>query len=571
MLPDSPITQAVPLQLASSPVTATVVHLLTNSYVTLKDANGLICLTVQAANPLAWPNNFGVAVKQNAVNLADFDLSIVYNPPGGAAGMSAAPVLESLTDLSLNSAAPNYAVTKINSLSKFIRVPSAPPGAIPVGYPAAPTMLSSAGSTNLQDTGGTTYLTVQPTNALTWPPWFGVLAQGDLNNPAIFNLLVVYAPSSGVGVQVPVVVEQFNGVSLNNVGTKTASSTLVSVESFEGEPSLGLSAWDLTHYDARQATPEVTLASVLNGTTNWTPERNLLADSETDPHFVVEIESDGTAHLRFGDNVNGLRPASDSVFTASYRVGNGTAGNVGAESLTFFSGDPRISSCTNPLPASGGADPETPDQVRRRAPQAFMTQERAVTMADYARVARMNTQVDNAVATLRWTGSWYTVFITAEPQGAGNLTATLGRELKKNINRYRLAGQDIELESPQYISLSIELTVCVDPDYFRSDVEASLRQVLGSQRLPNGQTGFFFPDKFTFGQTVYLSPIYAAARKVAGVCSVVATTFEPQGVPTNVYLEQGEIPLGPFQIARLDNDPSLPDHGQLTFVMQGGK
>ena len=61
----------------------------------------------------------------------------------------------------------------------------------------------------------------------------------------------------------------------------------------------------------------------------WTPQPDLLADSATDAHFVVEVESDGTARLRFGDDVNGLRPESDSVFTAAYRVGNGTAGNVG--------------------------------------------------------------------------------------------------------------------------------------------------------------------------------------------------------------------------------------------------
>jgi predicted phage baseplate assembly protein len=223
------------------------------------------------------------------------------------------------------------------------------------------------------------------------------------------------------------------------------------------------------------------------------------------------------------------------------------------------------------MPASGGSDQETADQIRRRAPQAFLTQERAVTMADYERVTEMNRQVDNAVATLRWTGSWYTVFITAEPKRAGNLTPTLRRELKKNINRYRLAGQDIELEPPQYVSLRIELTVCVDPDYFQADVERSLLQVLGSRLLPNGQKGLFYPESFTFGQTIYLSPIYAAARKVAGVRSVVASIFEPQGVPTTIYLGKGEIPLGPFQIARLDNDPSLPDHGQLTLVIQGGK
>jgi hypothetical protein len=89
--------------------------------------------------------------------------------------------------------------------------------------------------------------------------------------------------------------------------------------------------------------------------------------------------------------------------------------------------------------------------------------------------------------------------------------------------------------------------------------------------LPNGQKGLFYPDSFTFGQTVYLSPVYAAARSVAGVTSVVATKFQPQGVNTSQYLTQGEIKLGALQVARMDNDPNYPDHGQLTLNMQGGK
>ncbi len=29
--------------------------------------------------------------------------------------------------------------------------------------------------------------------------------------------------------------------------------------------------------------------------------------------------------------------------------------------------------------------------------------------------------------------------------------------------------------------------------------------------------------------------------------------------------------LGQLQVARLDNDPSFPGHGQLTLAMQGGR
>jgi predicted phage baseplate assembly protein len=266
-----------------------------------------------------------------------------------------------------------------------------------------------------------------------------------------------------------------------------------------------------------------------------------------------------------------MSPAENTAFTAGYRIGNGLAGNVGAESLINFAGDPGIQSCINPIAAAGGVDPETTDQIRRRAPQAFLTQERAVTMADYATVTETNAQVEDAAAESRWTGSWYTVFIAAKPRNGSNLSASLNKTLTQYVNRYRLAGQDIKIEGPDYVPLEIELTICVDPAYFQAKVRTALLQVLGSGTQPNGQPALFAPGSFKFGQTVYLSPIYAAARLVAGVKTVTATVFQRQGVATLAYLQTGEIPMGPFQVARMDNDPSLPNHGQLTLVLLGGK
>jgi hypothetical protein len=194
-----------------------------------------------------------------------------------------------------------------------------------------------------------------------------------------------------------------------------------------------------------------------------------------------------------------------------------------------------------------------------------------VTMDDYATRTDEYPQVEAASAALRWTGSWYTVAITAEPTTGGDLTQTLRKSLIRYVDRYRLAGQDLMVDGPDYVPLELELTVCVDPDYFQSDVAASLQAVLGSGELPDGQPGFFAPGRFTLGKTVYLSPIYRAARSVAGVQTVTATVFQPQGPSTTTYLDQGEIRLGPSQVARLDNDPSYPGHGRLTLVLEGGK
>jgi hypothetical protein len=36
-------------------------------------------------------------------------------------------------------------------------------------------------------------------------------------------------------------------------------------------------------------------------------------------------------------------------------------------------------------------------------------------------------------------------------------------------------------------------------------------------------------------------------------------------------IEQGVLALGPLEIARLDNDRSLPEHGVLTIETRGGR
>ena len=564
LIPQAPVTQAVDLPLAGSPVTSGAVALLPTGPVSLTDSNGSTSLMVQADNPLGWPQFFGVYATANGTSPASFNLSVVYNPPGTPSG--AWIVLEKFTALTLG--ASGNAASQINGFSQFMTV-AASSSTTPTLLPSAPTMFQTTGTTTLSDTGSHAYLTVTLTNPLSWPPQFAVLAQGNLTTPSEFNLLLVYQPPDGaVGIQAPVVVEQFNHLTLATVsGTFSAQSTLLTVLTFEGEPNPSLSAYDLMHYDASDAVPFITLN---DGVNKWTPVPNLLASGPEDKNFVVEVEYNGNAYLRFGDNTYGMSPVAQTAFTASYRIGNGTAGNVGAGSL-IVSTDPRITSCTNPLAATGGIDPETMAQIRRRAPQAFLTQERAVTMTDYANVTEQNPQVEDAYATLRWTGSWHTVFVTAEPLNGGLLNKPLRRALTQYVNRYRLAGQDLQLESPDYVSLDIKLTVCVDPNYFQANVQKALMQVLGSGTLPSGKPAIFAPGSFKLGQTVYLSPIYAAARTVAGVQSVTAHAFQPQGVKTKAFLHAGEISMGPFQVARMDNDPSLPANGQLTLVMKGGK
>ena len=209
--------------------------------------------------------------------------------------------------------------------------------------------------------------------------------------------------------------------------------------------------------------------------------------------------------------------------------------------------------------------------VRRHAPQAFRRQERAVTPEDYAAVTERHAGVQRAAATLRWTGSWHTVFVTVDRDGGLPIDAGFESDIARHVDRYRMAGHDTEFNDPVYVSLEIDLLVCVLPNYFRADVSAGLYDVLSNRVLADGRRGLFHPDNLSFGQTVYLSQIYAAARQVAGVASVNAARFQRQGIDATQYLNDGFMRLARLEVPRLDNDANFQEHGVLRLNLFGGK
>jgi hypothetical protein len=311
----------------------------------------------------------------------------------------------------------------------------------------------------------------------------------------------------------------------------------------------------------------------------WLPAGDLLDSDAFDRSFVAEVEEDGRARLRFGDGVHGRAPRAGTRFSASYRVGGGSAGNVGAESIAHVeTDDAGIVHVGNPLPAAGGADPEPVEQVRLYAPQAFRHQERAVTENDYAAAAQRHPDVQRARATMRWTGSWHTVFVTIDRRGGAPVDADFETELLAFLRRFPLAGYDLRIEPPRFVALDIAFTVCVERGHLRGHVKAALLDVLSRRDLAGGGRGFFHPDNFTFGESVHLSRIVAAIMAVPGVRRVdtrpdaaSGRRFQRWGEPDRGEWERGRLDMARLEIARLDNDPSLPENGHLELIMEGGQ
>lgn len=326
-------------------------------------------------------------------------------------------------------------------------------------------------------------------------------------------------------------------------------------------------------YHARDALPQVTLQG--NGFDRWRPVRDLLNSDMLAYEFVVETENDGSPYIRFGSQVTraGRVPAGGTEdnpedFSATYRTGNGEKGNVGAETISAIVWDTNaISAVRNPIGARGGLEPEDVEKVRQFAPTAFLKQERAVTEKDYEEVLARRNDIQKARATIRWTGSWHTVFVAIDRLGGLEVDTDFEQEISNYLETYRLAGYDVEVHGPVYVPLQISLRVTASKGYFREHVEKALKEAFGSR----GE-GFFHPDNFTFGQPVFLSQIYATAARVPGVQAVEVEEFgrtDRPGDPTS--LEEGVIKAGKFEIIRLDSDPNYPENGAIEFHMEGGQ
>jgi hypothetical protein len=120
---------------------------------------------------------------------------------------------------------------------------------------------------------------------------------------------------------------------------------------------------------------------------------------------------------------------------------------------------------------------------------------------------------------------------------------------------------------PRYVGLDLRLRVLVKPEYFRLGVRQGIESALSTGILPGGRTGFFHPDGLDFGQPIYRSQVIARVMAVEGVARAEIEHLGHAGGPGDA----DPVPLGPFEIARLDWDPVHPENGTLTLIVEGGR
>jgi hypothetical protein len=124
----------------------------------------------------------------------------------------------------------------------------------------------------------------------------------------------------------------------------------------------------------------------------YTP--TLLDIKSTDTKFFLQAADQGKYEVVFGDDIIGRRPRNGAVVTIEYRVSEGEMGNgvtvfnldtdVGLTSGGVYMGASKLLAAAEyPGGSYNGADAESIEQIRFKAPRYFQTQERAITSTDY--------------------------------------------------------------------------------------------------------------------------------------------------------------------------------------------
>jgi hypothetical protein len=248
----------------------------------------------------------------------------------------------------------------------------------------------------------------------------------------------------------------------------------------------------------------------------WTEIDSFYGRSGRDQVFITRTGDDGTAYVRFGDGDTGQRPPTGNRnIKALYRVGAGSNGNVAAGKISNLLQTPAgLQSVTNPVPAVGGGDSESPDRIRENAPVSVLTLGRAVSLRDYEALAL--TYRDGAISKAR--ASWADFNdkrgVTLTLAGAGGLPlGQLVQPVRDFLDDFRDPNVPLAICDATLVFFVFRAIVHVANGYLQSAVKASAEATMGV----TGDTGYLSYAALQIGESIWQSRLLATLQDAKGV------------------------------------------------------
>lgn len=239
---------------------------------------------------------------------------------------------------------------------------------------------------------------------------------------------------------------------------------------------------------------------------------------------------------RIGDFINNLSLGStltaNKTMFISYRVGGGASTNIGANVLraignaeVFVNGpDSNINqnvrkslTVNNPLPALGGKDEPSIEEIRNLVRYNFSSQERCVTIEDYkVRIGLMPGEFGvpfrNNVMEIQNKIRVYILTLNSDGSLTTNINTTLKNNIATYLSNYRMLNDYVEVSNGKIFNLGFEVDLFIDKQFSQSEII--------SQAI-NKITDYFDINKWGMGDNIYLAQLIQEINDVPGVLNVV--------------------------------------------------
>jgi len=215
-----------------------------------------------------------------------------------------------------------------------------------------------------------------------------------------------------------------------------------------------------------------------------------------------------------------------------YRVGGGSSTNLGTNVLNtmgvhdiFVTGDDAIInnavkkslSVTNPLPAIGGKDAPSVEEIKNLVKYNFSSQNRAVTLGDYKTLigkmpGKFGVPFRYNVIEEQNKIKIYTITLDANSKLSSTSTTTLQENISTYLSDYRMLNDYIEVTNGKVYNIGFEIDLFIDKGYQQAQVMAQVITLV---------TEYFDINRWGMGENIYMGQLLEKISGVKGVMNVI--------------------------------------------------
>jgi predicted phage baseplate assembly protein len=286
------------------------------------------------------------------------------------------------------------------------------------------------------------------------------------------------------------------------------------------------------HYTLDSRTGRIQFGPLVREPQHLQQEVQLRRQVQRDGHVLRDdqIRQVETLEQQYG----AVPPRGALLEMVSYRTGGGDRGNVPSRVLRVLkTALPYIKQVTNHEPGREGANEESLDEAVLRVPRMLRTRNRAVTAEDYeALTLQASRAVGQAYCPRQQSDNpagVVTVYVVPRvnmpslDRGAAPEQFALSPSLRQEIEQFLgdrcLLGTQVQLKPPDYVGVSVQAVLGVDPDYQDGIARVDLRrQLLRSlYQLLNPLTGGRSGTGWGMGAPLYQSDLVGLFQNTPGV------------------------------------------------------